>query len=214
MSSEPKDWDDLELFDSGASLSSTLFDDEFDDEYHHNLSKTISSPSSSSKPRALHSLLQRLTPRWLPLRPIRYHSLTPSSHRHIGISRTRLFFLFIATIPTIIVILILFAGIFIPSYTHLPTHYSSLARRIQASPISGRGNINNEKVFIAASIYDEKGELASGAWGQALQELIDILGQDNVFLSIYENDPSPIAKEELRSLEQRVSCETQFRLCS
>ena len=59
---------------------------------------------------------------------------------------------------------------------------------MQQSTAPGRGNPRHEKVFIAASLYDPDGELALGQWGSRVLELIDLLGPDNVFLSIYEND--------------------------
>ncbi|KAL3444772.1 cryptococcal mannosyltransferase 1-domain-containing protein [Aspergillus insuetus] len=75
-----------------------------------------------------------------------------------------------------------------PSYTHPPAHYTSLRRQVSQSEHPGRGNIRNEKVFIAASLYDPSGELARGAWGFSILQLITLLGEENVFLSIYENE--------------------------
>lgn len=47
----------------------------------------------------------------------------------------------------------------------------------------GRGNPNGEKVFIAANIMDAG--LVAGAWGDAVMELMDLIGEENVFLSEY-----------------------------
>jgi hypothetical protein len=41
---------------------------------------------------------------------------------------------------------------------------------------------------IAASLYDPTGELARGAWGSSILQLITLLGEGNVFVSIYENE--------------------------
>jgi hypothetical protein len=69
---------------------------------------------------------------------------------------------------------------------------------------AGRGNPRNEKVFIAASLYDRGGELAGGQWGMQLLELIDLLGDQNVFVSIYENDSGETGQNALRELEQKI----------
>ncbi|KAL8927434.1 MAG: hypothetical protein Q9208_002239 [Pyrenodesmia sp. 3 TL-2023] len=102
--------------------------------------------------------------------------------------------------------LILTTAIFAPSYTRRPAHYESLRRRVLASKEYGRGNSEDEKIFIAASIFDKGGHLANGAWGKSLLDLIDILGNRNVFLSIYENDAGGEAQEALSKLKERVQC--------
>jgi hypothetical protein len=94
-----------------------------------------------------------------------------------------------------------------PSYSHRPELYNDLSQRALGSEMPGRANIFDEKVFIAASIYDPDGQLADGAWGEAVLGLIDMLGQDNVFLSIYENDSGLAAAEALQRLDEKVKCE-------
>ncbi|KAL8841458.1 MAG: hypothetical protein Q9170_000921 [Blastenia crenularia] len=106
--------------------------------------------------------------------------------------------------------LILFTAVFKPSYTYRPAHYDVLRQRIAASKDYGRGNPENEKIFIATSIYDKGGRLANGAWGRGLLDLIDLLGNRNVFLSIYENDAGEKAKEALSSLKDRVQCPSEI----
>ncbi|KAL8902958.1 MAG: hypothetical protein Q9207_004258 [Kuettlingeria erythrocarpa] len=101
-------------------------------------------------------------------------------------------------------------AVFAPSYSRKPGHYQSLRRRVLASSDYGRGNPENEKIFIAASIYDKGGHLANGAWGKGLLDLIDILGNRNVFLSIYENDAGGEAKEALSQLKNRVQCPNEL----
>lgn len=107
---------------------------------------------------------------------------------------------------SIICILVILTAIFRPSYTRLPTHYKLLKNRILSSSDSGRGNPDNQKIFIATSIYDKHGHLASGAWGEAVLSLVHILGNKNVFLSIYENDGGIEAQNALDGLESRVHC--------
>jgi hypothetical protein len=55
-------------------------------------------------------------------------------------------------------------------------------------------------------LYDPSGKLARGAWGEAVVELIRILGDENVFLSIYENDSGVIGSDSLKLLEKKVTC--------
>jgi hypothetical protein len=113
----------------------------------------------------------------------------------------------LASIPWILVFLVYFTAIFVPSYTHGPEHYRILERRCKASKEPGRGNPNNEKVMIAASIYDHDGKLLAGQWGSAVVELVNLLGPENVHLSVYENDPSDAAKASLAKLGGQLKCE-------
>lgn len=106
--------------------------------------------------------------------------------------------------------MIIITAIFNPSYTTRPAHYSALRKRALASRDPGRGNPENEKIFIAASIYDKGGKLASGPWGRALLNLIDLLGNRNVFLSIFENDAGQRAKDALFDLKDRVQCPNEI----
>ncbi|OJI85795.1 hypothetical protein ASPTUDRAFT_42151 [Aspergillus tubingensis CBS 134.48] len=93
-----------------------------------------------------------------------------------------------------------------PSYTHLPPHYRDLQLAVQGSTTPGRGNPHNSTVFIAVSLYDKTGVLAGGAWGQSLLDLIDMIGPDRVFLSIYENDSDATGEQALSALSDRVPC--------
>ena len=106
--------------------------------------------------------------------------------------------------------LIVFTGIFRPSYTNRPPHYKALDARIKASQDIGRANPLNEKIFISISLYDKEGHLAGGKWGQLLIELIGLLGHDNVFLSIYENDSGQAAADALEILKTRVPCQHEI----
>ncbi|KAI2999226.1 CAZyme family GT69 [Aspergillus niger] len=102
--------------------------------------------------------------------------------------------------------LIVLTFVLFPSYTHLPPHYRALQSAVQDSSTPGRGNLHNSTVFIAVSLYDKTGVLAGGAWGQSLLDLIDMIGPDRVFLSIYENDSDETGEQALRALSDRVPC--------
>ena|SRR5579862_5296131 len=97
-----------------------------------------------------------------------------------------------------------------PSYTisQEPAHYHSLRAAVLDSSKPGRGNLRGEKVFIAANIIDE--DLIRGAWGQAVLGLIDLLGEKNVYLSIFENDSGEGTREALVELSRKVTCELLF----
>ena len=110
----------------------------------------------------------------------------------------------------ITILLVAFTAALRPSYTHLPDHYKALQRRCQESKSPGRGNAKNEKIFIAATLYDAEGALVGGDWGRAVSELVDLLGPDNVYLSVYENDADTRAKASLEHLAQSLSCKPLY----
>jgi len=118
----------------------------------------------------------------------------------------RRIFLILGTLPSIAVILLALTAIFQPSYTSPPEHYKTLEKKCKESQDPGRGNINNEKVFIAASLYDSQGILLGGQWGNAIRELVQLLGPFNVHLSIYENDPDKLSKGALKRLGDHLLC--------
>ena len=108
----------------------------------------------------------------------------------------------------ILLALVLFIALFLePSYTKLPSHYQSLKTRIESSEDYGRANPENQKIFIAASIYDQGGHVLGGAWGEAVLKLINMLGNRNVFLSIYENTSDEAAQVAQYNFERRVQCQ-------
>ncbi|KKZ62010.1 hypothetical protein EMCG_03471 [[Emmonsia] crescens] len=107
---------------------------------------------------------------------------------------------------SIILALAFLTAIIRPSYTHPPTHYNTLRQAALNSKEPGKGNPRNEKVFIAASVYDKDGELAGGRWGENVLELTRLLGRDNVFLSIYENNSGPEGEAALKEFEGKVEC--------
>ena len=111
------------------------------------------------------------------------------------------------TLLIITILLVTFVAVVWPSYSNPPARYQELRLRVQTSSEAGRANPGNEKVFIATSIFDPKGALARGAWGKGLLSLIHILGPANVFLSIYENGAGHVAKDALKELEEKTTCE-------
>ncbi|KAF2106945.1 cryptococcal mannosyltransferase 1-domain-containing protein [Lophiotrema nucula] len=125
-------------------------------------------------------------------------------------SLLRLLYFCIFSIPFICLFLVVFFSLFLPSYTHRPPQYNELRRRSLLKTTPGRANIHNEKVFIAASIYEANGTLTSGAWGQSVLDLVDLLGPENVYLSIYENDPDPLTKRSLDELRKRTPCNSSI----
>lgn len=160
----------------------------------------------------LSTRLASLTPAWLRqqrrprrsrTRARRISRLCSCSLRSFYRKVALLLYAFFATILTVVVV----GGIFFPGYTHLPPHYEALRRQAADSDLPGRANLQHEKVFIAASIFDKGGKLANGPWAENILHLIDLLGPENTFLSIYVNDAGPLAKEALEMLEKRVTCE-------
>ncbi|KAL8953559.1 MAG: hypothetical protein Q9222_000554 [Ikaeria aurantiellina] len=104
---------------------------------------------------------------------------------------------------------VLFTAVFRPSYARPPSHYGELRKRIQISKEHGRANPANEKIFIAASIYDKDTRLVNGAWGFALLDLVNLLGNRNVFLSVYENDAGEKAQQALSQFKERMPCPSE-----
>lgn len=131
------------------------------------------------------------------------HYVTPRRKKR---SVLRLIYWTLFSIPYVCLFLVLFVGIFFPSYTHRPAHYNELRQRALHSTSPGRANIHNEKVLIAASIYEEKGALTGGAWGKSILELVDLLGPKNVHLSIYENDPDALSRQSLIEMRKKATC--------
>ncbi|KAF2270321.1 hypothetical protein CC78DRAFT_452195 [Lojkania enalia] len=135
------------------------------------------------------------------------HLVTP---RRTKRSLLRFVYWSLFSIPYICLLLVLIWGVFLPSYTHRPAHYNELRRLALQSSSPGRANIRNEKVFIAASIYEVNGTLSSGAWGRSVLDLIDLLGPRNVYLSIYENNADPLTKASLERFRQKTPCNSSI----
>jgi Cryptococcal mannosyltransferase 1 len=153
--------------------------------------------SFTSSPRRLLVSLLRLLVRGHTGGPYK----RPLPSRRFSLLKLGLYFL---------VVLLVFTAFFRPSYTHPPAHYGALQQQVLASKTPGRGNPNNEKVFIAIALYDKGGHLARGPWAQNLLDLIDFLGPENAFLSIYENNSGEEGERALRAFEARVPCEKEI----
>jgi hypothetical protein len=89
-----------------------------------------------------------------------------------------------------------------------PSHYGQFASQIHDSENSGRGNANGPKVVIAANIINE--DLIRSLWGESLLELVDILGPDNVFVSIYENNAGNGTRDALYELREKLPCKFSY----
>ncbi|KEY73412.1 hypothetical protein S7711_06832 [Stachybotrys chartarum IBT 7711] len=50
------------------------------------------------------------------------------------------------------------------------------------------------------------GDLVNGDWGRTVLELINLIGHENVFLSIYENDGGPEEERALANLKSKLRC--------
>lgn len=142
------------------------------------------------------------------LRPLR--PFLSASKRPVGCYRRLLFrksCFYLHVIAGIILALAVLTSIFRPSYTRPPSHYKSLRNAVQQSTTPGRGNPHNEKIYIAASLYDPSGELVRGQWGAEILQLVDLLGPENVFLSVYENDSGAEGERALREWEAQIPCD-------
>jgi len=114
---------------------------------------------------------------------------------------------FCGVLSLVISILVLLTALFRPSYTSPPAHYQSLRERVEKSEDYGRANPENQKIFVAASIYDEGGHLLGGSWGERVLQLINILGNRNVYLSIYENTAGELAQTRQFQFKRRIQCQ-------
>ena len=101
-------------------------------------------------------------------------------------------------------------AILFPSYTRLPLHYRQLYDSATQTEEPGRANPNNERVFIAASLYDPKGDLVHGLWGGLVKELVDLLGPENTFLSIFESDSGEAGHQALEEYGKGFPCQHKF----
>ena len=157
-------------------------------------------------------------PKWWPKRPRRQRhnsKVVKASHIHFPRPRrrrscyVRLCHL-LSYVPYILLSLILVYGLFFPSYSNPPQRYIDLRDRVESSDVGGAANPNNEKIFIAASLYDKDGGLLSGEWAQSVRRLVEVLGHDNVFVSIYENDPDEMSQAALTEFHDSLPCDSSI----
>lgn len=200
--------DEYELVDRVSSDTNETFDlDEADFE-----SQGLTTASYVHQRPSFTALLRYLPPRlrntFIRLTLRQRRAKRPASRHLFSIKALQRRICFFPCITlTILSALVFLTAIFRPSYTILPKHYQTLKAQILDTRDEGRGNLENQKIFIATSIYDRNGRLAGGAWGQAILNLIDILGNDNVYLSIYENDGGDEAQGALRRFETELRCQ-------
>ena len=133
-------------------------------------------------------------------RAVYVHYVTPRRRKR---SILRLIYWAAFSVPYLLIFLVLITGAFFPSYTVRPAHYDELRKR---AATTGRANPYNETVFIAASLAEHKGDLTSGAWGRQVLQLVDLLGHENVHLSIYEDNPDPVTEQSLIAFRNKVKC--------
>lgn len=122
--------------------------------------------------------------------------------------RYPLLFTLIKYLLAAIIAILIATPVFAPSYTTAPSHYRKLVSRCSGSAPTqdGCANVFNEKVFISVSLYDKDGHLADGLWARTVLELIQIIGRQNVFISIYENDSGPEGAKALEKFKQNLPC--------
>ncbi|KAF2742860.1 glycosyltransferase family 69 protein [Sporormia fimetaria CBS 119925] len=135
------------------------------------------------------------------------HYITPRRRKR---SLLRAVYWCLCVSPYICITLVLLVSLFFPSYTKPPPHYRELYQASVRSSEPGRANPHNEKIFIVASLYEKAGELTSGAWGDAVLSLVDLLGPDNVYLSVYEDNPSEATLNSLNTFKSRVNCNSSI----
>ncbi|KAH6712546.1 cryptococcal mannosyltransferase 1-domain-containing protein [Leptodontidium sp. MPI-SDFR-AT-0119] len=78
-----------------------------------------------------------------------------------------------------------------------------------SAPVFSLSATANETVFIAANILD--GELITGAWGQSLVQLVDGIGRERVFVSVYGGPRGALKELErmLGEVEKRIVSEEE-----
>ncbi|KAF2663380.1 hypothetical protein BT63DRAFT_465923 [Microthyrium microscopicum] len=151
----------------------------------------------------LHTVLRRITfPFQICFRTQNSRGYSISSHTPTSLT---LLFKSLSWIFAFLVALSILRGILFPSYANPPPHYRLLNEAISSSSYEGRGNIKGESVFIAANIIQE--DLIKGQWGLSLLELVHLLGPENVFVSIYENDSGPGTAAALEELKAKLPCD-------
>lgn len=89
-----------------------------------------------------------------------------------------------------------------PSYANPPPQYKILEQRVTSYTPSGRANVSHENIFIGANIINE--ELIRGPWGSSVLEPADIFGEENAFVSIYENDGANGTRDALKAFQRKL----------
>ncbi|KAJ4145289.1 hypothetical protein LMH87_004144 [Akanthomyces muscarius] len=98
-----------------------------------------------------------------------------------------------------------------PSHTDPPAQHKILEQRCPGpAPSTGCANPHNEQIFIVASMYDKDGSLLGGQWGQQLLDVVNLIGPENAFVSIYENNNAPAGSAALYNFRQRLPCRSDL----
>ncbi|KAB8437441.1 hypothetical protein FH972_025119 [Carpinus fangiana] len=105
-----------------------------------------------------------------------------------------------------------FTANYSPSYAKFPPQYTALRQTIEASNDPGRANPSDQRVFIAASLYDPDGKILRGAWANSVLRLIDLLGPQNTHLSIYESDSGPEGEQAMAEFGSRIHSPKTLRV--
>ena len=221
MRTKPSQTDDFELVNRESSENDTAFDLDEDDfgssgqttSASYSRQTGILGRASNLIRRLFHSSVsQRRRGAYRPVSSNGYRS----KHRRLGWSvsgvlrPSRRCCLLLNALLSIIIALLVFTALFRPSYTHVPPHYKALREKTERSQDNGRANPRNEKVFIAASLFDPGGKLLDGPWADAVLGLLDMLGTTNVFLSIYESESDSAGHFAHSMFNNRVSCPHQL----
>ena len=144
------------------------------------------------------------------------HTATLWPKRRVGTVRRRTFnmssycmlaLIFLLLLLFFFLLVALIHVVFWPSYSNLPQHYQDLRTKTEASDEPGRGNVHGEIIYIASSRHGGEGLVPGDSWSRSILQLIDILGPENVFLSIYGDDPDPMTKIALDEFVGKVKCE-------
>ncbi|MDI1488840.1 MAG: hypothetical protein OHK93_008116 [Ramalina farinacea] len=197
--------DDYELVNRQSLDTGDDFDLDEADFQSHGRTASLYSPSPSLGARVFGVLVRYLP--W-PFRRKGYRKLQHQVPKTAGrpSRRTQRACFWMNALLCAISVLVVLTAILNPSYSRPPKHYRELREMISASGEPGRGNPENQRIFVAASLYDLGGHLLGGAWGERVLELLEILGNQNVFLSIYENEGSLDAMTAKVRYEKKVQC--------
>ncbi|KAK3174013.1 hypothetical protein K4F52_010316 [Lecanicillium sp. MT-2017a] len=119
--------------------------------------------------------------------------------RHFRLSIKYLLYVFVS--------IFIFCPIYSPSYTNPAARYTKLVTACTGpQPKSGCANPRQAQIFINAVLDDKYGQLLGGLYGENLLKLIHILGEQNVFLSIYEHGNEADGIVALNDFRKRLAC--------
>lgn len=97
-------------------------------------------------------------------------------------------------------LLVLFALDLLTLLKHYREFSANLLARTYTAPSTLPSPVQNQKIFICAQFWTSA-KILQERWGQALLDLIGVLGKENVFVSIYESGSLDNSKEVLKFLD-------------